>query len=251
MKVRLDYILIRERIRRGTWASYRLNTCRFPTVRMQCDRSGINKFRAQNRVTRFRVQVISERRSDPLRYALQVRKIVSKSKHFRRLFLYSLHMMNGQQPMSLPTTWISEFPFRPAWWFLHIAALVHLAAVQPVYSLLVKDDNATFFIAHQSTAGDIILLVAILSLLTPLAAFLVPGRPGHGNLYSADRPRPGGVGPPGADFRWRVRACHGLPVCRGAGLSQLCQCPVAHRRIVSGPFFVQRADSLHPGFAPC
>jgi hypothetical protein len=54
---------------------------------------------------------------------------------------------------------------------VHITTLFALAISHPIYDLLTKKDHATFFIAHQSQAIDIYLLVILLSVLLPLTIF--------------------------------------------------------------------------------
>lgn len=54
---------------------------------------------------------------------------------------------------------------------IHIVTLFTLAVAHPFYDLITKEDHATFFIAHQSKAIDIYLLVFILSVLLPMAIF--------------------------------------------------------------------------------
>lgn len=48
-----------------------------------------------------------------------------------------------------------------------------MAISHPLYDLLVRGDQATFFIAHQAKAVDIYLLVMLLSVVLPLALFLM------------------------------------------------------------------------------
>jgi hypothetical protein len=57
------------------------------------------------------------------------------------------------------------------WTGLNILTLLAIAVAHPLYDLLVKADHATIFVAHQTEAIDIYLLVVILSLVLPL--FLV------------------------------------------------------------------------------
>jgi len=55
---------------------------------------------------------------------------------------------------------------------LPLAALCAMAISHPLYDLLVREDHATFFVAHQSKAIDIYFLVFMLSAVLPLALFL-------------------------------------------------------------------------------
>jgi len=51
--------------------------------------------------------------------------------------------------------------------------MLALAAAQPLYAVLSRDDHATFFIAHESKAIDVWLFVTLFSLLLPTAFVLV------------------------------------------------------------------------------
>lgn len=66
----------------------------------------------------------------------------------------------------------AEFRFH-GFALLPIAALCALAIAHPLYDLLVREDNATFFIAHQSKAIDIYVLVFVLSVALPGLLFLI------------------------------------------------------------------------------
>ncbi len=55
---------------------------------------------------------------------------------------------------------------------LPLAGLCAMAVSHPLYDLLVREDHATFFVAHQSKAMDVYLLVFVLSAALPLALFL-------------------------------------------------------------------------------
>jgi len=63
-----------------------------------------------------------------------------------------------------------EFDFRAV---LPITAMCVMAISHPLYDLLVREDHATFFVAHDSKAIDIYLLVLALSVALPLAIFCV------------------------------------------------------------------------------
>ena len=54
---------------------------------------------------------------------------------------------------------------------VYITTLFTLAISHPIYDLLTKKDHATFFIAQQSQAIVIYLLVFLLSVLLPLTIF--------------------------------------------------------------------------------
>ncbi len=56
---------------------------------------------------------------------------------------------------------------------LHITTLFTLAISHPIYDLLTKEDHATFFIAHDTKAIDIYLLVFLISVLLPLTIFVL------------------------------------------------------------------------------
>ena len=56
---------------------------------------------------------------------------------------------------------------------LHLATLFTLAVAHPLYEVLGHEDHIMFFAAHHARSIDIWLLVLLLSVLLPLAAFLV------------------------------------------------------------------------------
>jgi hypothetical protein len=56
---------------------------------------------------------------------------------------------------------------------LHLATLFTLAVAHPLYEVLSHEDHIMFFAAHHARSIDIWLLVLLLSVLLPLAAFLV------------------------------------------------------------------------------
>jgi hypothetical protein len=55
--------------------------------------------------------------------------------------------------------------------FFHSTALSALAIAQPLYSLL--SDNPAFFIAHESRPIDMVLMIAVLSVLIPICLVLI------------------------------------------------------------------------------
>ena len=55
---------------------------------------------------------------------------------------------------------------------LPLAAMCAMAISHPLYDLLVREDHATFFVAHESKAIDIYLLVFMLSAVLPMALFI-------------------------------------------------------------------------------
>jgi hypothetical protein len=61
----------------------------------------------------------------------------------------------------------------PKLYALHLTTMLTLAAAQPLYDVLSREDHATFFIAHESKAIDILLFVALLSVLLPAAIILI------------------------------------------------------------------------------
>ena len=56
---------------------------------------------------------------------------------------------------------------------LHLATLFTLAVAHPLYEVLSHEDHIMFFAAHHARSIDIWLLVLLLSVLLPLAAFLI------------------------------------------------------------------------------
>lgn len=72
---------------------------------------------------------------------------------------------------------MSEPPPRPAWWrreearwTSHLAALVALGVGRPLFEVL--GEEGTFFVAHRSSALDVLLLAAAVGLLLPLIVAL-------------------------------------------------------------------------------